>query len=345
MATVTPDPPQATGPLVRVAARIGLDDGQAWSVVVVAAISGLLVLLGLPGVLTYEPTASAGSVLGEPVDAPVAAAPSATPSGAPSVAPDDAPSAPGAPGSGADVPPPVPPSTTTDAPVPPPPVAPEPTSDGVEGTGSLVTVPLSIVAGGTVSATSGVQDLRPDTDVTEEGVSVEARAGAHAARSFVRLAGTAEVLRLRLVNDPTASFLDATADVALCKVLETGWTVEPGTAVGEGPEYDDQDCVVGGRAASGTWSWDLSGRDDITDAAGWAMVPRASGLDTWRVTFAERGLQAGGESDGSDDPAAARAPVQPAGSDEDTRNPTLPALVRGVLADRADTRYRVQYES
>jgi hypothetical protein len=312
-ATLTPDPPAPSGPVATLGARIGLDEGQSWTVVVGAFLSTALLLLGLPGVLAQQPLDEVLETAGR---SPAPAAPSDAAEGGaepPVVLPAEeeslalpAPTAldGGAGAAGAGIAPPggsaaVP--VDGDAPLtagaPPPggaPGAPEPAAE-LEGVGALLDTPLSIVDGGSVPAPPQDGLLRQQ-GLAEDGVTVDARAGQGGIRAYVRLAGTAEVLRLRPVNDLFAGYREHSAALELCKVTETGWTLDGEPVGDDGPTHDADDCVPGVRAPGGTWTWDLAGRTDITDDAGWALLPAPSGLDTWRVTLARRGLQASAEA-------------------------------------------------
>ena len=149
--------------------------------------------------------------------------------------------------------------------------------------------PLRIVESGYASATGGTPLEQPPPG---EGLPVTA-AGPEAVRySFIRLAGTAPVLSLRLVDESGANVNDGTAAVSACRITDPGWKAARGVARDDAPAYDAADCVKGAPAEGGVWTFDLSARSDRTDAAGFALVPAADAGAPFQVTFEPQAVAA-----------------------------------------------------
>jgi hypothetical protein len=164
-------------------------------------------------------------------------------------------------------------------PSPPPSIVSVPPSPPPSGT----EVPLRIVASGYASATGGTPLEQPPP---EDGLPVGAAAGNTTKMSFVRLSGTATLLRLGLVGAPGANVNETGAAVKLCRINESGvWEAHRGIELANAPTYDPDDCVLANVAADGAWTFDLAGRDDRTSPIGFALVPGVAVSDTFQVTF------------------------------------------------------------
>lgn len=142
--------------------------------------------------------------------------------------------------------------------------------------------PLRIVDSGYASVTGGTPLEQPPPG---DGLPVTA-AGPIATRfSFVRLAGTAPVLTLRLVTDSGAGVNESGAAVSACKITDPTWTGERGVPLSEAPPYDANGCVAGAAGEGGVWNFDLSARGDRADPAGFALVPSPDAGAPFQVVF------------------------------------------------------------
>ena len=142
--------------------------------------------------------------------------------------------------------------------------------------------PLRIVESGYASATGGTPlEQAPPAD----GLPVTAAGPAAARFSYVRLAGTAPVLSLRLVTDDGASINEASAAVSACRITDPAWTGARGARLDEAPDYDSADCVKGAAGGDGTWTFDMSARTDRTSPNGFALVPSPDAAGPFQVVF------------------------------------------------------------
>ena len=142
--------------------------------------------------------------------------------------------------------------------------------------------PLRIVESGYASATGGTP---LEQEPPGEGLPVTA-VGPQATRySYVRLAGTAPVLSLRLVDEQGANVNVDSAAVSMCRITDPGWKPQRGVPMDQAPAYDGAECVKGAAAEGGVWTFDLSTRSDRVDAAGFALVPSADASAPFQVVF------------------------------------------------------------
>jgi hypothetical protein len=97
--------------------------------------------------------------------------------------------------------------------------------------------------------------------------------------SFVRLAGTASVLKLVPHEDTTGQRSADSAQIQACRIVAGGWAKAEGEAMADAPKWDCAVSVLGARAADGSWTFDLSVFPDRADDRGFALVPTGDALD------------------------------------------------------------------
>lgn len=254
------------------ARRIGCTEGQLYTSGIGLLVAVALLVIGLPPVLRT------GDVV-EPSQVAAASDPPADPP----VAVPDVPSEPASPGPAT---PPVPrrpsaPAPRPSAPAPrssrtPDPAPAAPADGGMNG--------LSVVSSGYTSSTSGTPLSGPE--VPEDGLPVGTRLGRVDKMSFLRLAGSGTVLRLRLVDEPAAHLLVPVAAVEACAITEEGWAIdEPGAPPQAAPRHDTDRCAPGSEDADGTWHFDLARLQPLDGDVGIALVPVTEGATTFQVTF------------------------------------------------------------
>lgn len=129
---------------------------------------------------------------------------------------------------------------------------------------------LRIVASGYASGEVTVGDPA----VPDDGLPVGTGARGASRISFVRLAGSASILRLVLVEDERAHRLADLASVLACPI--TGeWDAVRDQPMSDAPPYDCAQGVVGSRPDARTFEFDLSALAPAAGGNGFALVPGA----------------------------------------------------------------------
>lgn len=264
--------------MTTVARRLGCTDGQVYTLGLGLVLAVGLLVIGIPPVLRAEKIVV-------PIDE--VASPVAKSDATSTDVPD--PAVPTPPDGTDRVPPAA--RTSTIPPGPPPVVEPRPPAVGPPHPAAPPSTPVAaeglvILSHGYVSASGGTPLSGPE--VPEDGIPVAARLGRLDKASFVRLAGTGNVLDLRLVDDPAANQLTDMAAVVACSITEADWTIaQPGAPTEQAPEHDPEECADGRVQPDGLWRFDLSGLGSFDPTTGLALVPVIDGpAATFQVTFA-----------------------------------------------------------
>ena len=141
--------------------------------------------------------------------------------------------------------------------------------------------PLRITDSGYTSSTGGTPlENKPPPGA----LPVASAFGQHLERSFIRLNGNGQTLRLRLAAGTTNVGAEI-AQISLCSVTQ-GWHAVRGSALSSGPTFDPSDCAVGKRAADGTWTFDLAATSHgATNPNGFALVPATGTVTSFSLTF------------------------------------------------------------
>jgi hypothetical protein len=155
------------------------------------------------------------------------------------------------------------------------PVAPPPSAGDDEDE-----VPLRITASGYASVFGGTPVEQPPP---EDGLPVAATGGNMTKLSFVRLSGTATVLKLAMVEGTGANLNETSAAIKACPITEA-WQAARGVPLADAPAYDAATCVLA-NVSDGAWTFDLSGLLERGRTNGFALVPGVSQADTFQVTF------------------------------------------------------------
>ena len=123
-----------------------------------------------------------------------------------------------------------------------------------------------------------------EQDPGDGSLPIKAAVGEHVKRTFVRLAGAAQVLHLDLDKSYPNSGGD-TAAIDACPISQT-WTAARGEPLTSGPSFDATGCVSGRRQSDGSWIFDLSRIDGgPTRPDGIALVPTAGATSTFDLAF------------------------------------------------------------
>ena len=260
----------------RLGQRMGCTEGQAWTVLLGAALAVLLACAGLPGTLTTEAALgrippAATTVPAPPPPPPVAIAPVATLAGSTSI-PDL---------SGISL---------AATPLPAPELSPEPsepwTPEPQVGTGAVLKAGLLDAGWGYAGTGTPIDDL--DRALVPAGdLPVTARSGSVNKVSFLRLRQTGSTLRLLPVEDTGANQLQSAAALLVCPVTTRGWHGTDGQDLRTAPHYD---CTAG-HARSGvlqndtSWLFDLSAVPLEKGVRELALVPAGTASD-FQVVFA-----------------------------------------------------------
>jgi hypothetical protein len=141
-------------------------------------------------------------------------------------------------------------------------------------------VPLRITSSGYASVFGGTPLEQPPP---EEGLPVAATAGNVTKMSFIRLSGTAPLLRLAPAEGTGANLNETSAAIKACRITET-WEPERGIGTADAPSYDAENCVLA-NVVDGVWTFDLAGQADRGGTNGFALVPGIAAADTFQVTF------------------------------------------------------------
>jgi hypothetical protein len=142
-------------------------------------------------------------------------------------------------------------------------------------------MPLTIVESGYSSAAGGTP---LEQDPGNGALPIKSAVGQHVKRSFMRLAGTAQILHLDLDTSYPNSGGD-TAAIDACAISQA-WTAARGEALTKGPSFDATGCVSGQRQSDGSWIFDLSRLDGgPTRPDGIALVPTAGTTSTFDLAF------------------------------------------------------------
>jgi hypothetical protein len=267
-----------------VAARIGITEGQAYTVVTGLVVGVVLLALGLPALTTGgRASVAAGS-------RPSVAVPLAEVAGSPALADAVSPA------------PTDPPSTGT---------AGETPTGGVDG--GLVLAGPSAPAVSTAPPTSALPSGATPTTPTAppstpkpapyavtlgryvtgstllvppgspgQYLPVELQAGRLDKESFVRVTGQGPVLTLTRSTTPGHQ-LDGTGDIVVsaCALLGGDWDFADGASPSAAPAIDGSACAVGRATPTGV-SFDLS---SVSTRNGLALVPSGPTTSTGRITF------------------------------------------------------------
>jgi hypothetical protein len=110
---------------------------------------------------------------------------------------------------------------------------------------------------------------------------VALRVGAPDKQSYLRLAGTGTTLRLALSTQPGHQLGDAIA-IRAYHIVPAEWSFEDGAALSGAPEVDQVDCTLGRPGPDG-WTFELG---TIDTSHGIALVPTGPSTGTFQVTFA-----------------------------------------------------------
>ncbi len=275
----------------RVARLLGCTEGQAYTVVLGAALAALLLVGTVPAALRDLPVAvrrSNGEIALGRSTATVTPAPSTDVATAIKPSPLDAvmPGARGEPGPAVRRPtssgsiattggaPPVPSGGTTPGsdPAPTPSAGSEPATVAPTSDPSATRTPLRVLEGGWATTGAGTPAAR--TGVPADSFPVAAGAdGATSRRSFVRLTGDTTVLTLRLRTDAGANVNDASAALAACVITDPSWAPREAIALDQAPAFDAKRCAKGARQVDGSWRFDLGAFGDRAGAAGFTLVP------------------------------------------------------------------------
>lgn len=242
------------GRVAAIGARLGISEGQLYSMAIGLLLVWMVSANGLPTVvwdsadLVAAPRSTAGAPSAGLIDE--APSPRVPPVTAPSVAFDAAPSAPLPAGEPASDP-----FLTFDE------------SDEDLG-------PLRVESGGYASAAAGTP--LATLGVPEGSVAVARRGGQPFNIAYLRVAGSPGSLDLAVDAD-AANALDAVAGLVVCPVTEEGWHVGHGDVdLDDAPTYDCAAAIPGTRADDGTsWTFDLAGLD-LESLSGIALVPDAT---------------------------------------------------------------------
>ena len=267
-------------PIGRVAATLGLSEGQVYTSVTGLLVAVVLLALGLPAIRDAEPLALAEAprslpVSGSPALAEVISAPEPAPpaeAGAGSDLATSTPTTTDGPRSLASTP-----SRRDDVPDRSPTPALEREPDGGTPTTTPSTLATLGVREGRYASASGPL-LPPVTPGTAYPVAL--RVGAPDKQSYLRLTGTGGLLRLALSTQPGHQ-LGTVDAVRACRIVPSDWTLEDGSSLAGAPEVDLVDCVLG-RPGTDAWTFDLSG---IDAGNGVALVPVGPATGTFQVVF------------------------------------------------------------
>lgn len=259
----------------RLGRRLGCTEGQAWTLLLGAALGVLLALGGLPGTLTTDAVLArvpqAATTVPTAPPPPVAVAPAPTPVGSTSF-PDLPAIAPAA------------------TPLPAPEFSPEPsepsTRDPQVGIGPVLKAGLLDAGWGYAGTGTPIDDLDRAL-VPAGGLPVTARSGSVNKVSFLRLRQVGSTVRLLPVEDTGANQLQSAAAVLVCPVTTRGWRGTDGQDLRTAPHYD---CTAGHARAGvlqsdASWLFDLSAVPLEKGVRELALVPAGTASD-FQVVFA-----------------------------------------------------------
>jgi hypothetical protein len=142
------------------------------------------------------------------------------------------------------------------------------TATATASTTSRAPRPLVVTRSGYSSRTGGTPFEQPPPG---NGLPVAASGGEAVKRSFVAVDGDQPVLRLKLVDDPSARVGAEPPAVMACAIRATGWKAERGSSFDAEPAWDVP-CVGAVVQADGSWAWDLSLFGDVGSLPGLALT-------------------------------------------------------------------------
>jgi hypothetical protein len=253
----------APGAIERVMARLadalGLETGQAYTVMLGAAAAIVLMVSGVPAALRAPDGVASAPQLFDDIGAPTSTVPGPLP----------------------------------DAPVAPPALVSRPPATLSEAAGPIPTAEASPPASATldvVAASWATADPAPlsgtnDATVPDDGLPVEARAGQVSKVSFLRLRGSASTLRLVLTSGPSDSVLVDAAAVLACPITSPSWGPAPGQPLASAPTYDCSRSVDLRREIDGAWTVPLETIPVVGGERNLALVPAGSAGSVFRITF------------------------------------------------------------
>jgi hypothetical protein len=139
--------------------------------------------------------------------------------------------------------------------------------------------PLAVREFGWSSTLSGV----PNNGVPDGTMPVGNRLGNADKVSFARLSGGGALLTL---EEDTTGAREALGSglVVACRITDDGWAAGADQAMADAPTWDANTCVAG-TEQDDAWVFDLSGFNDTTGQAGFALVPAPTAPADFQVTF------------------------------------------------------------
>ena len=106
------------------------------------------------------------------------------------------------------------------------------------------------------------------------------RVGTPDKQSYLRLAGTGTTLRLTLSTEPGHQIGTVDA-IRACRIVPASWTLDDGSSLATAPEVDPIDCTLGRPGPDG-WTFDLGGIDARN---GVALVPTGPSTGSFQIVF------------------------------------------------------------